>query len=80
MEGYRAETEEILRRFLERQISFPDCIALLDAALAELIPTLATGQIESLRPIMLANNQTVMEEMARRGLHPVIPWPVGRIN
>ena len=74
-EHFRAQTEEILRRFRGRQISFPDCIAALDAALAELVPRLDGGQIEPLRAIVLTNNDTVMDEMARRGLHPVVAWP-----
>lgn len=80
MEAYRAETEEILRRLFVREVSFPDCIAALDDALARLIPRLASGQMEPLRAIVLANNETVMEEMARRGLHPVIAWPVARLQ
>jgi hypothetical protein len=80
MEVYRAETEEILRRFVGREISFPDCIAALDSALAGLIPRLASGQMESLRAIVLTNNQTVMEEMGRRGLHSTLSWPEARIN
>jgi len=79
-EQYRAKTEEILRSFFERQISFPECIAALDIALAEFIPKLATGQIESLRAIILTNNETVMEEMARRGLHHVISWPCAPLH
>jgi hypothetical protein len=75
MKVFRAETEEILRRFKARQISYPDCIAALDAALAGLIPRLAQDDIEPLRAIVLTNNEAVMEEMARRGSHPVIPWP-----
>jgi hypothetical protein len=67
MEVYERETEEIVKRFLARRISFPDCIAALDAALAGLIPTLTGDQIPRLRIVMLANNEIVMKEMDRRG-------------
>jgi hypothetical protein len=67
MKVYERETEEIIKRFLARRITFPDCIAALDAALAGLIPTLTSDQITRLRIVMLANNEIVMKEMERRG-------------
>jgi hypothetical protein len=67
MEVYERETQEVLKRFLERRLSFADCIAALDAALAGLIPTLTGEQIPRLRIVMLANNEIVMKEMERRG-------------
>jgi hypothetical protein len=68
MKVYERETEEIIKRFLDRRLSFTACIAALDAALAGLIPTLEGEQIARLRIVMLANNQIVMKEMERRGL------------
>jgi hypothetical protein len=41
MEVYKQETREVIRRFLARRLSFPDCIAALDAALAGLVPKVA---------------------------------------
>jgi hypothetical protein len=67
MEVYERETQAIVKQFLDQRLSFLDCIAALDAALAGLIPRL-TGQIERLRIVMLANNETVMKEMERRGV------------
>ena len=72
MEVYKGETREALNRFLHHRLSFPDCIAALDAALAGLVPRLTAAQIAPLREIMLANNATVMHEMEKR-------W-VGRQN
>jgi len=72
MEVYKGETCEVLNRFLHHRLSFPNCIAALDAALAGLVPRLTAEQIAPLRAIMLANNAIVMEEMERR-------W-VGRRN
>ncbi len=67
MEVYERETREIISRFLNHRLSFADCIAALDAALAGLIPTLTGEQIPRLRTVMLANNEIVMKEMERRG-------------
>jgi len=67
MEVYERETAEVIRRFLDRRISFPECIAALDAALAGVIPYLTGEQLPRLRMVMRANSETVMQEMARRG-------------
>ena len=84
MEVYRDETHEIIRRFLAHGLSFQECIAALDAALAALIqePLPAATMVHcsgsldlvEIRAIMLANNQIVMEEMGLRGLRPTNPW------
>jgi hypothetical protein len=39
----------------------------LDAALVDLIPRMQNRQLPRLRVVMLANNEIVMKEMARRG-------------
>ena len=66
MEVYKGETAEIVKRFLDHRLKFPDCIAGLDAALAGLVPKLRPEQLPELRAVMLANNARVMEEMERR--------------
>jgi hypothetical protein len=67
MEAYKSETRRTIERFLDHRISFPDCIAALDAALADLIPRLTGEELVPLRALILANNETVMKEMERRG-------------
>jgi hypothetical protein len=67
MEEYERETKEIIKRFLAHRLSFPECIAALDAALAGLLPTLTGDQIPRLRVVMLTNNEIVMKEMEQRG-------------
>ena len=67
MEAYKSETQEIIRRFLARRLSFPDCIAALDAALAGLVPRMKAEELDALRAVMIANNEIVMKEMERRG-------------
>jgi len=71
MEVYKSETQEVIRRFLARRLSFPDCIAALDAALADLVPRLPHKDLDTLRAVMLSNNEIVMKEMERRG--PPVP-------
>jgi hypothetical protein len=67
MEAYERETQNVVERFLGHTLSFSDCIAALDAALADLIPRLTGEQIARLRIVMLANNEIVTKEMERRG-------------
>ena len=66
MDAYKRETREVVRRFLLRQMTFPRCIAALDAALAALIPHMRSADLPELRALMLANNEKVMAEMERR--------------
>jgi hypothetical protein len=66
LEQYKSETGEAIRRFLDHRLSFPDCIAALDGALAYLVPRLTREQFATLRALMLANNEVVMKEMERR--------------
>jgi len=63
---YESETKEVIRRFLAQELSFPQCIAALDSALAGLLPRLTGEEIIRLRIVMLANNEMVMKEMQRR--------------
>jgi hypothetical protein len=76
MEVYKSETKEVLSRFLSRRLSFPDCIAALDAALAGLLPRLRPEELPALRELMLANNAVVMKEMERRGQRKKAKAPV----
>ena len=69
MEAYREQTREVIGRFLDGKLSFPDCIAALDAALADLIPRLTPKLIVPLRTLILANNEIVVKEMERRAHH-----------
>ncbi len=73
MEVYKRETREVIKRFLNHRLGFPDCIAALDVALANLAPRLAGEQIAALRALILENNNMVMKEMERRGPPPFDP-------
>jgi CRP/FNR family cyclic AMP-dependent transcriptional regulator len=73
MDVYRSETRQVIKRFLNRRLSFPDCVAALDTALADLTNRLSGQQIAPLRALILENNDIVMKEMERRGRHPFDP-------
>jgi hypothetical protein len=66
MEAYEQKTKDIIDSFLSHRISLPQCTVALDAALAALIPTLSAEQLPRLRAVLVANNETVMQEMKRR--------------
>jgi CRP/FNR family cyclic AMP-dependent transcriptional regulator len=80
MEVYKSETREVIKRFLDHRLSFPDCIAALDAAVADLTTRLTAEQIAPLRALMLENNDRVMKEMARRGSPPFDPKIVAALG
>ena len=67
MEVFERETQRVIKRFLAHKLSFPACVAALDAALAGLIPRLRGEQLAPLRALILANNEIVMKEMEKRG-------------
>ena len=73
MEVFKSETGEIIRRFLAHRLTFDECVAALDAALADLAPRLTDEQIAPLRALMLENNEIVMKEMERRSPPPLDP-------
>jgi hypothetical protein len=66
MEAYERETQLVIERFLHHELSFPDCIAALDAALADFMPRMTGDQIDRVRVVMLANNEIVVKEMEKR--------------
>jgi hypothetical protein len=63
MESYKHATKQVVSSFLRREISFPECIHTLDAALAKAIPRLKPEELPELRAVMLENNGVVMKEM-----------------
>jgi hypothetical protein len=67
VEAYKRETRSLVVRFIRDQLTFEACIYSLDAALVRFIARMRPEQLAELRAEMLANNEQVMEEMARRG-------------
>jgi hypothetical protein len=80
MEVYKRETEEIIRRFRDRELSYPDCLAALDAALAGVVPYLTAAQLDSFRAITAAANDTVLREMEQRKLLPAQALAIEILN
>jgi hypothetical protein len=66
MEAYKRATKRVVNSFLRHEISFPECVHALDAALAKSIPRLKPEELPELRAWMLTNNGIVMKEMHRR--------------
>jgi len=66
LETYRRETEEIINLFLKHKLTFPECIAALDEALAEAMRRATQKQIVCLQILISANNEIVRKEMDRR--------------
>jgi len=73
MEVYKREARKVIRRFRDHGLTFSDCIAALDAALADLTLRLPGEQITAARALILENNNIVMKEMERRGPQPFDP-------
>jgi CRP-like cAMP-binding protein len=73
MEIYQRETQQVIKRFLKRRLSFPQCVAALDALLTDLVQRISGQKIAPLRALILANNEIVMKEMERRGPQPFDP-------
>jgi hypothetical protein len=63
---YKKETEAVVNRFLQHQLSFPDCIAALDSALFRVVSRMQPEDLGAIRTMMLTNNDTVMTEMEQR--------------
>ncbi|MGA7409476.1 MAG: hypothetical protein WBW33_03260 [Bryobacteraceae bacterium] len=69
MEVYKRETKELVKRFMDNRITFPQCMHGLDAALSDLVSStqLKGEDLPELRAIIMANNETVMKGLERRG-------------
>lgn len=62
MEAYKKETRQVIRRFLRYETGLSQCIAALDAALADFVPRMTAKDLPELRALMLENNETVMKK------------------
>ena len=66
MEVYKAETQEILRRFVTGRIAHQECVAALDAALAGVFLKLTATDLLAVQFEVEANNRKVAAEVMRR--------------
>jgi hypothetical protein len=66
MEVYRSETDEIMRRFLRRQLTHEQCIVGLYDALASALPDFSEEDWPGIRAVVAANNETIHAETERR--------------
>lgn len=68
MEVYKAEAEEILRRFSARRITHQECVAGLDAALAGIFPRLTAADLAAAQFEVEADHQRVAAELRSQRL------------
>jgi hypothetical protein len=70
VEVYKNETRGIILSFMLRRITFLQCMAGLDAALADLRAIATADEVASLDGFRRDTNRMVMREMERRGANP----------
>jgi hypothetical protein len=70
VEVFKNETRGIILSFMLRRITFLQCMAALDIALADLRTVATSDEIASLDEFRQDNNRMVMREMERRGASP----------
>jgi hypothetical protein len=66
IDQYQRDTGEILDLFMEEKLTFPECIGRLQEAFASLLNKVSIEDLGSIREVMIANNEMVMEEMVLR--------------
>jgi hypothetical protein len=76
MEVYKLETENVLKRYASRKISYSQCIGELNAALpgvimrsegaAAMIRNMGSVDLSAIRNIMVANSQEAVAERDRQ--------------
>ena len=67
MKIYKRETKKILDCFLLHELTFHECLDILDEALDRLLSRGPREGFPTLCALMLANNAVVKKEMERRG-------------
>ena len=70
---FRRETQEIINLFLSHRLTFPECIASLDQALAHAMLRASRKQIVCLQILISANEEIVRKEMDRRNSLDQVP-------
>ena len=66
VQTYRRPTQEVIGLFLNHSIGFPECIAALDSEFSQIITKVTGQELLTFTALALANNETVMNEMAKR--------------
>lgn len=66
MKAYERRTRRVIELFLTQSISFTECIAALDSEFGRIITKVTGQELLAVTALTLANNETVMNEMARR--------------
>jgi hypothetical protein len=73
MHIYKREIGEILRRFIACEITYPECLAALDAALDAVVRELDPRDLPELQSILASNHDIVAKQMARSARYTTEP-------
>ncbi len=66
VDAFKRETHELIEQFLDHRLTYPQCLFALDATFASLRPSPTAEELSSLRSLISANYELVMQEMERR--------------
>lgn len=66
IERYKKATEEIVQRYVDREITFPQCVDELANILARAKRTFVPEDIVAVRDVMHANNDRALKELRKR--------------
>ncbi len=66
MKRYERATRKIIELFLEGRISLPECRAALSVAFADVFARLDDRYLDSLRLLLMANEDILIKEIQRR--------------
>ncbi len=63
---YKLETNRAISDFIFEEITFPECLTRLEDALTKLLREVSVEDLSSVRDLMIANNEILLTEMAKR--------------
>jgi len=66
VEVYRAETDEIIRRFLQKQLTHDQCVVGLYDAFASALSDFSAEDWPRIRAVIAANNEALQAETENR--------------
>ena len=63
---YRQEIREVLRRFMAHELSYAECVSMLNAALDGVIRDLEAEDLPALRSLLTSTDEQLKLEVERR--------------
>jgi hypothetical protein len=65
-EAFEHRSREVIESFLNRSISYEECIAALDSAFTAIVTKVTGKELLAATALAMRNNETVTKEMVRR--------------